>query len=183
MYLGHTAYPQYRESSEKTDIEPSLERLTTSESIQKSMGGAFSYLLHKRGAISILEYIAETGMTNAIDTMEQRAADKMGGIHYCVPNIVLAKVAHQSDIQNNFDNLYLEPLQRLEMEEKILKDCGVRYSISDKKCGVGWWVCEWYISINLVDIDKVKHILYTNRLKKINNGKIVYTVSDCIKYK
>jgi len=183
MYLGHTAYPQYRESSEKTDIEPSLERLTASESIQKSMGGAFSYLLHKRGAISILEYIAETGMTNAIDTMEQRAADKMGGIHYCVPNIVLAKVAHQSDIQNKFDNLYLEPLQRLEMEEKILKDCGVRYSISDKKCGVGWWVCEWYISINLADIDKVKHLLYTNRLKKINNGKIVYTVSDCIKYK
>lgn len=183
MYLGHTAHPAHRNESEDRNIKThTLQCLNTRESLNKSMGGAFGYLLHRRGAVAILEYVAQNGMINAIDTMQQRAADSMGGIYYAVPNMIFAKVAHLSDIQNDFDNLYLEPRERLELEEKGLRERGIRYTIVDKKAGIGWWVCDWFISINLSDMDKVQRMVYTNRLKKIYNGKTVYSVSDCIKY-
>ena len=186
MYLGHTGYPQYRHIYENIDKYPQLQKFGTTESIQQSMGGAFGYLLDKRAATHILEYISENGMINAIDTMQQRSADKCGGIYYCVPNIVYSKVAHQSDIQNDWDNLYVPPLQ---MEEDMLRDLGVDYKILDKQRGVGWWIFDNYtqqrsfISINLTDLSKIKHLIYTNRLKKIDTGKMIYSVADCIKYK
>lgn len=182
LYLGHTPYPEFsKEWGEGS--ESILKKISASESLQKSMGGAFGYLINKRGATKVLEYVAEHGMTNAIDTMQQKSADMMGGIHYSVPGLLFSRVAHQSDIQNNFNTLYLTQDAVLQLEVDFLRGRDVEYEVTDRQKGVGWRVYQGcHISINLSDIDKVSDMLYPNRIKKIVKDSVIYTVSDCIEY-
>lgn len=181
-YLGHTPHPPYQKTIESDD-PAILEKIATSESLKRSMGGAFGYLINKKGAIAVLEYIGKMGMTNAVDTMQQKSGDDMGGIYYSIPNLVFAKVAYQSDIQNYWENLYVDDEGKLELEKKALDSKNIQYKILDKQIGAGWWIGNKYkyISISILDIDKIADLKYTNRLKKIVGGKIIYSVDDCIK--
>ena len=183
IYLGHTARPRYREKAEERDKIPIVEKLSAAESIQKSMGGAFCYLINKNGALNVLKHITDTGMTNAVDTIQQLAGDKFG-LYYAVPNIAFAKIAHESDIQNIFDNLYVEPEKRLQEDIELLNRENIRYTIEISPKYTGWWIDQKFISIHPMDVGRVKNIMYLDRLKKYNphDGRYEYNIGDCLKY-
>ena len=78
IYLGHHLYPQFR-NNQYTDKSktPVLEKWDIKTSIQKSMGGTFGYLITKKGAEKMLDYINRHGMSKGIDTMQQSAISVM----------------------------------------------------------------------------------------------------------
>ena len=57
--------------------------MKSQESLLKSMGGTQGYLINKKGCQNMLDFIGRTGMTNAIDTMQQKAGDILN-VYYCL---------------------------------------------------------------------------------------------------
>jgi hypothetical protein len=87
------------------------------------MGGTIGYLITKSGARKLLEYINETGMTNGIDTVQQKSADVLD-VYYAYPHLVYSecfrgdnKQTLDTDIQFNYDSLTIPVDKRLEMEK------------------------------------------------------------------
>lgn len=122
VYLGHSLREQYKNGKEYIDFEkmPVIEKWDRNTSLVKSMGGAFGYIINKMAAIKLLEYINLTGMTNAIDTMQQKMADSCN-IYYCYPHIVYTEcwgINNQidTDIQVVYDSLTLSYEDRLNLE-------------------------------------------------------------------
>lgn len=90
-YLGHHVWEQFKSAQDhdKT-VEPVIEKWSTAKSLQRSMGGTGGYLITKEGARKLLNYINKVGMTNAIDTMQQKAADHMN-IYYTTPHLIFSE--------------------------------------------------------------------------------------------
>ena len=124
IYLGHHLYPKYKTEDcyNKNENNIQLKKSSSSLSLIKSMGGFFGYLINKKGALKLLEFINEKGMTNGIDTVQQKAitgADM--NTFYCIPHIVysecvLPDIQVNSDIQYNFNSLCLS------IEEKDIEN-------------------------------------------------------------
>ena len=122
IYLGHHLYPQYRIENEWNNKKqlPKIEKWNRFESLIKSMGGTGGYLINKKGAIKLLEYINKHGMTNGIDTVQQKSADTLN-IYYCYPHLIysecfLGNNKPDTDIQFNYDSLTQNKQTRLEQE-------------------------------------------------------------------
>ncbi len=102
-FLGHHAWNQY-----KNNLPSGLVKWNASESLQYSMGGTFAYIITKEGAKKMLEFINNTGMTNAIDTMMQKSANTLN-CYYYHPSLCTSKCAttddSNTDIQYNFDSV------------------------------------------------------------------------------
>jgi GR25 family glycosyltransferase involved in LPS biosynthesis len=138
IYLGHHLYPRYK-TDDCYDKEQPIQLIKTSSSLSliKSMGGFFAYLVNKKGAIKLLEFINKTGMTNAIDTMQQKAITEANmDTFYCYPHMVysecvLPDVQINSDIQYNFNSLSMNEDQLIEKYEgERLKKNGV-FNVDD----------------------------------------------------
>lgn len=109
-FLGHHVWPQH-ETPECYDKQkmPRLDKWNTRESLTYSIGGAVGYLISRSGALAMLEFIDEVGMTNGIDTMQQKAADILP-VYYCMPHLVYSDCwtktkTVDTDIQLNFRSL------------------------------------------------------------------------------
>jgi len=112
IYLGHSLYPQFKNDDYNKDFMPTLQKLSVQESLLKSMGGMFAYLITQEGAKKFLDFINITGMTNGIDTMQQKSIDIVE-TYYCYPHIVFSECALpgskvDSDIQYNFTSVNMK---------------------------------------------------------------------------
>jgi GR25 family glycosyltransferase involved in LPS biosynthesis len=77
--------------------------VSASHSLNHYWGGAFGYLISFNGVKRMFDYIEKTTMTNAIDTMMQKASDVVK-VAYVVPSICSAELASDdTDIQNDFN--------------------------------------------------------------------------------
>lgn len=109
IYLGHHLYPQFKNDDCYKEELPVLQKLNVKKSLQISMGGMYAYLITKEGARKLLDFINITGMTNGIDTVQQKAINNMN-TYYCFPHIVFSECALpgkniDSDIQYNYDSV------------------------------------------------------------------------------
>jgi GR25 family glycosyltransferase involved in LPS biosynthesis/cephalosporin hydroxylase len=135
IYLGHHVYPPFKTNDTyKKDIIPTLDIMTVSESLQRSMGGTFGYLITKEGARKFLEFINLNGMTNGIDTVQQKSAKDLK-IYYSYPHIVFSDCALpginvDSDIQYNYSSLSMENYKDDGNYKDCLKKDG-KYNIDD----------------------------------------------------
>lgn len=115
-YLGHHLWKEYREDKygflDKTK-QPVPEKWDVAKSFLFSMGGTGGYLISKKGAKAILELINRIGMTNGIDTMQQKFANVMQ-IYYANPHLIYSDVwtpdnkQIDTDIQKNHVSLDLD---------------------------------------------------------------------------
>lgn len=135
IYLGHHLYPQYITSDTyKTDVDPVLQQMTVQESLSHSMGGMFAYLITKEGARKILDFINTTGMTNGIDTVQQKAISHMT-TYYAYPHIVFSDCALpgnkiDSDIQYNHESVNMSNyVDQGEYKDRLKKDG--EYNVED----------------------------------------------------
>lgn len=124
LYLGHHLWQQYIDDEvySKT-LWPKIEQFNRSESLKRSMGGTGGYLINKKGAEKLLEYINEHGMTNGIDTVQQKSADILN-IYYAYPHLIYSECYRgdnntDTDIQYNFDSLTIQFNQRLKNELSV----------------------------------------------------------------
>lgn len=129
-YLGHHLWKQYRTPQiyNRTTL-PSVEKWNTAKSLKYSMGGTAGYIITRKGAERLLNFINERGMTNGIDTVQQKAADTLN-IYYCTPHLIFADCWEpdemneklDSDIQsNNAMFLTIPPFARLQNERAYYK--------------------------------------------------------------
>jgi len=126
-FLGHHLWKKYKtEDYYDKNRYPDLEKWDKATSLKFSMGGTGGYLISKKGALSLLEFIDKTGMTNGIDTMIQKAGDLVN-LYYCRPHLIYTECATEekkvdSDIQNEFLSLTIPLEQRIEKERKLYPD-------------------------------------------------------------
>lgn len=128
-YLGHHVWKQYRNDSfYDKNILPIIEKWNTPTSLKYSMGGTGGYLISKKGAERMLEFINKYGMTNGIDTVQQKAADVLD-IYYCKPHLIYTDCCTpenkvDTDIQNDFKSLTIPVDKRLSEETKFYSQFG-----------------------------------------------------------
>jgi len=118
FYLGHHLWKQYmdNEAHSKT-IMPKVEQFDRAESLMRSMGGTGGYLINKKGAEKLLNFINESGMTNGIDTVQQKSAD-VCNVFYAYPHLIYSECFRgdndpDTDIQHNFESLTVTVEERL----------------------------------------------------------------------
>lgn len=123
FYLGHHLRSQFIDKKvySKT-LWPKIEQFNRFESLSQSMGGTGAYIINKKGAEKLLEYINITGMTNCIDTIQQKSADTLD-VFYSYPHLIYSECCRpenntDTDIQLNFESLSVPLEKRLEEELK-----------------------------------------------------------------
>ena len=169
VYLGHFYYKQYiTDLVHNKKKYPHLVRWNTEESLTKSMGGTFGYLISKKGSNKLLEYINRNGMTNAIDTIQQKSADILN-IYYCIPHLVYSK-CHvdienvDSDIQHNFNSLTKTVNERLDEEKTFYEELSCLHTFEDainfstQIIGGNINKCLYFYSINILEIETLINI-------------------------
>lgn len=123
FYLGHHLWPQYvNEEVYSKTLMPKIEQMNTTEIFKKSIGGTTGYMINKKGAEKLLDYINGTGMTNGIDTVQQKSADVLN-VFYSYPHLIYSECCTNTntadtDIQNNYRSLTLSLEERLKEELK-----------------------------------------------------------------
>ena len=124
IYLGHHLYKEYITEEVYDKIKmPRVEKWDRITSLTKSMGGTGGYLISKNGARKLLDFINRTGMTNGIDTVQQKAADDLN-IFYTYPHLIYSECYRgdnnlDTDIQYNYDSLTIPVSERLEEEKRF----------------------------------------------------------------
>jgi GR25 family glycosyltransferase involved in LPS biosynthesis len=128
IFLGHTLYPQYKNNMNNNQ-SIHLEKWSVERSLSRSMGGAFAYLITKKGAEKMLNYINENSMINCIDTMQQKAIKNMN-TYYCYPHLVHSdvvpprtngKITVDSNIQYDYSSISITPEKQLSLERLSMK--------------------------------------------------------------
>ena len=148
VYLGHHYYKVITEAYEKKSL-PFAEKWNAKKSLSLSMGGIAGYFISKKGAKKLMEFINKRGMTNGIDTMQQKAADELN-VYYTLPHLIYSECfrGHQkidSNIQYDFSSLSMTLEQRIQNEIdffdksgrellKIVEDEEINEKISNIDC-------------------------------------------------
>ena len=125
FYLGHHLWSHHIDDNvySKT-LTPKIEQFNRTKSFQMSLGGTGGYMITKKGAEKLLEFINITGMTNGIDTIQQKSADILN-IFYAYPHLIYSECIKNNpntcdtDIQHNFKSLTLSLEKRFEEELKF----------------------------------------------------------------
>lgn len=127
IYLGHHMWKKYI-TDETYDREklPKAEKWDVKTSLRRSIGGTTGYLITKAGARKLLDFINKHGMTNGIDTVQQKSADVLN-IYYCSPQLVystcyLPENPTDTDIQCDFTSLTIPIPVRLEKQMEFYRD-------------------------------------------------------------
>lgn len=121
LYLGHHVRKEYMdENIYNKSMNPKIEKWDRVTSLTKSMGGTGGYLISKYGALKLLNFINENGMTNGIDTVQQKSADLLN-IYYVYPHLIYSECYRgnndvDTDIQFNYDSLTVSVDERLKEE-------------------------------------------------------------------
>jgi FkbM family methyltransferase len=109
IYVGH-----HSKLCENIKIEElHLTKYNRFLSLNNSLGGTFGYLISKKGALKLLNFINKTGMTNGIDTVQQKSADDLN-VYYSFPSVVYSEcfrdinIKIDTDIQYNYDSLSVD---------------------------------------------------------------------------
>ena len=123
FYLGHHLWKQFIDDEvfSKT-LWPKIEQFDRFESLRRSIGGTIGYIINKKGAENLLNFINKTGMTNGIDTVQQKSADELN-VYYAYPHLVYSECYRgdnnpDTDIQYNYDSLTMTLEDRLTEELK-----------------------------------------------------------------
>jgi hypothetical protein len=103
-YLGHHLWRQYRtpQAYDRT-ASPTVEKWNSQKSLKYSMGGTAGYIITKKGAEKLLNFINEKGMTNGIDTVQQKAANTLN-VYYCTPHLIFADCWEPDEINDKLDS-------------------------------------------------------------------------------
>ncbi len=188
LYFGH----QKKDRKGKSDdiIKPEIFKANVAKSFEISYGGNGSYIISKTGAIKLLQFIERFGMTNAIDTMVQKAAN-VCNIYYTVSDYAVAKMYYvdndaDTDIQNVYDTVaeskevLIEKeilfLSSLDISDYIISDdekddCIFKYKLKDVWVIIFSGKCE--------SINKLKRQRFTQRIHvNDNNGVKPYLYLD-----
>ena len=210
IYLGHHLYKEYKtDETYDKKIFPKIEKWDSKTSLKMSMGGTGGYIINKKGAQKILEFINKHGMTNAIDTIHQKSADILN-IFYCCPHLIYSEFyTHESnidtDIQNNYDSLTLSLEDRLEDEknfygeitelsyEKISEYITDESSIDivyykdsneviDQLINKCIYPCYKLSNTVIIVVPNIKKLRYFDRLKKYSDIEY-FNIDDAIIYK
>lgn len=120
LYLGHHCRDNFMEGEYDKEKMPTSERRNAYTSLVKSLGGTGGYFITKKGAIELLDFINITGMTNGIDTVQQRSANHLN-VQYASPHLIYSECVRgdnnpDTDIQRNFDSLTMSVEDRLKQE-------------------------------------------------------------------
>ena len=125
-YLGCHLWKEFRtEKFLSTETYPIYEKYDTQKSFHYSIGGTGGYIVTKSGAKKILDYINTRGMTNCIDTIQQRTADIIN-MYYSIPHLFHSDCWTtdndvDSDIQRDTYSLALPIMERITEEKKLYK--------------------------------------------------------------
>lgn len=124
FYLGHHMWRHFLDNEvHSKSLWPKIEQFSREESLKRSMGGTIGYVITKQGARKLLDFINQTGMTNGIDTMQQKSANVLN-VYYAYPHLVFSEYFNpneptaklDSDIQFDYDSLTESFESRLERE-------------------------------------------------------------------
>lgn len=123
IYLGHH-YKNQPESGSNSEMV--IEKWSAEKSLSLSLGGTGGYLLCKKGAKKLLDFINRTGMTNGIDTVQQKSANELD-IYYVSPHLFSAECWRgnnnpDTDIQYNHDYMEQDIKERFNEELMFFKD-------------------------------------------------------------
>lgn len=115
-YIGHHAKMTTPETYSLTEY-PRIEKWGVKETFERSLGGTGGYLISKHGAKIFLSFIKKFGMTNGIDTVQQKAANVMD-IYYTTTHLYKSDCANfvaeaDTDIQRNHISLDQPILERV----------------------------------------------------------------------
>jgi GR25 family glycosyltransferase involved in LPS biosynthesis len=128
IYLGHSIKTHHIDSRtfDKNEF-PILEKWSKEKALEKSFGGTTSYLISKNGAKRLLEFINRNGMTNAIDTMQQKSADELN-VYYCSPHLVIhpREEGHDTDVQVDYEFLCKTVSERMKDEVDFYEKMGIK---------------------------------------------------------
>lgn len=137
IYLGHHLRECYITNSVYSqDLMPHIEKWDTLTSFQRSLGGTGGYIITKNGAKKLLEFIDKHGMTNGIDTVQQKAADDMD-IYYTSPHLILAECWRgkdnvDTDIQYDYDSLSRSVSDRINDEREFYTKAGRNFVVENE---------------------------------------------------
>lgn len=195
IYLGHHIYEKYQTKITYNNTKfPILEKWDTNKSLKRSMGGTGGYLINKKGAERLLSFIDNRGMTNGIDTVQQKACDTLN-IFYLDTHLIYSECFRgsnvvDSDIQFSKESLSLTDDERInslktlytfidyvDSAEDGLKTSGQRpwfYALKPDEEKPELDLYHYYIG-NTLFCDP-KGPMYDKRLRK--HG--VFDISDCL---
>jgi GR25 family glycosyltransferase involved in LPS biosynthesis/predicted O-methyltransferase YrrM len=175
IYIGHHLYQKYKTDDYKSNVLPVLEKWDQQTSRNKSMGGTFGYLISKEGAMKLLGFINTTGMTNGIDTVQQKAIGVID-TYYCLPHLVFSECAipgHpvDSDIQYNKKSLTLtmDLDTQKEYPERLMKD-GV-FNVEDALKEIKFqYTNDWFVRNIDISMKILKNIFVDKPVKVLEIG-------------
>ena len=151
LYLGHHVYKKYiTKETYNNGKMPRVEKWNRHRSLTESIGGTGGYLITRKGAEKLLNFIDSTGMTNGIDTVQQKSADILN-IYYPISHLIYSECWRgdnnpDTDIQNDYTSLTIKPdirlsniisevyggvLETVTTEEEAMKRC---FSITKPFC-------------------------------------------------
>lgn len=128
-YLSYHLWKKFRNDEFLSRNQPvNIEKWNLRQSFNISMGGTTAYMISKKGAIQLLNYINSVSMTNGIDTMQQKTANFFN-VFYCKPQLVFSECSDperkvDTDIQYNFNSLSISSSERFENELKYFEKLG-----------------------------------------------------------
>jgi len=137
IYLGHHLREQYiSNSSYNQDLMPHIEKWDALTSLQRSLGGTGGYIITKDGARRLLNFIDKHGMTNGIDTVQQKSADDLD-VYYASPHLILTECWRgknnvDTDIQYDYDSLTKSVPDRLNEEKEFYSRIGREFITSNE---------------------------------------------------
>jgi GR25 family glycosyltransferase involved in LPS biosynthesis len=166
-YLGHHMWSQYktREYFSRTAM-PVCEKWDSEKSLKYSIGGTGGYLISKKGANALLEFINRNGMTNGIDTVQQKSADTLA-VYYPKPHLIYSECCTvdkkvDTDIQYNHNSLTISLKERLEREKKFYLQFGTVVSTSVQPDFTNMSDVTFYTGINIRQcLKKCKYPCYS----------------------
>jgi GR25 family glycosyltransferase involved in LPS biosynthesis len=128
IFLGHHLYNKYKtDDSYHKHKMPTIEQWNSTKSLTESIGGTGGYVINNVGAMNILKFIQQNGMTNGIDTMMQKACDSLH-VYYCNPHLIYSECYSvenmedvDTDIQRNYDSLKRPLQERIEDEFRFFQ--------------------------------------------------------------
>lgn len=134
LYLGHHVWKKHiTDDTYNKEKMPVAERWDSATSLRQSIGGTTAYIITKQGARKLLEFINTHGMTNGIDTVQQKAGDFIN-LYYPTPHLVYSSChttdkQTDTDIQNDFSSLTIPVPVRLAKQLEFFRD----YTIQEFK--------------------------------------------------
>jgi GR25 family glycosyltransferase involved in LPS biosynthesis len=143
-YIGHHLWGHTKTDDHfDKEVLPEIIKKNHNESLRYSIGGTTGYLVSKQGASRLLGFINKFGMTNCIDTMQQKAACVIN-LYYTVPLLVYSECCTNTDantdIQRDFNSLDLKREgdkklypERLIINGKFNIDDAIKYENGNNK--------------------------------------------------